>query len=270
MSLPFWLDHLAMIVGLACAIAPLAVLVAMDGLQGDWLIFIRLAVVSLAIVAMLYWVIWRSNYRMYVLGQEIEYRAYHDSLTGLHNRSRWYELAHERHTMAARAIKPCSLLYLDIDRFKTINDRYGHDTGDQVLQAVTRVLVQDTRESDVLARFGGEEFVVLLPGVDLPGAIACAQRLHRSMTTIDMLPQAVTVSIGVAESLPIETLDQMINRADRALLQAKETGRNRTVIATGDTFSSLSAHATPHYALDPAQAATATTPFSVAFPTNAD
>jgi diguanylate cyclase (GGDEF)-like protein len=247
-SVAFWPKHWHMVLGSIGVAMPIVVQVYRDGLEGRTSFYLQLIVIGFIVAFTLYHLIWQANLRMFRLAQEIEYRAYHDALTGLNNRSRWYELAHFSHKMMSRSVRPCSLLYVDIDRFKTINDRYGHDVGDQILQAVTRVLVQDTRDTDVLARFGGEEFVVLLPDIDLPGAIACAQRLHQSIRSIDLLPHGVTVSIGVAESLPIESLDQLINRADKALLQAKETGRNRTVIASGETFSTLSSQTPPPFA----------------------
>lgn len=247
-SVAFWPKHWHMVVGAIGIAIPAAIGLSRSGVDGSAYFYGQLAVICFGVAFTLYHMIWKANERMFHLAQEIEYRAYHDALTGLNNRSRWYERAHSAHQMMTRSVRPCSLLYVDIDRFKSINDRYGHDVGDQILQAVTKVLVTDTRDTDVLARFGGEEFVVLLPDIDLPGAIACAQRLHQSMRTVDMLPQDVTVSIGVAESLPIESLDQLINRADKALLQAKTSGRNRTVIASGETFSTLSSESSPPFA----------------------
>ena len=264
-SVAFWPKHWHMVLGSIGVAAPAAIELTEEGLEGRGFFYAQLLIICILVTFILYHLIWKANLRMFRLAQEIEYRAYHDALTGLNNRSRWYELAHLAHQMMTRSVRPCSLLYVDIDRFKNINDRYGHDVGDQILQAVTKVLVKDTRDTDVLARFGGEEFVVLLPDIDLPGAIACAQRLHQSIRSIDMLPQGVTVSIGVAESLPIESLDQLINRADKALLQAKTTGRNRTVIASGETFSTISSQSAPPFAnafgvTNPPSSSFATTP----------
>lgn len=247
-SVAFWPKHWHMVVGAIGIAIPAIIGLSRSGVNDNAYFYGQLAVICFGVAFTLYHMIWKANERMFHLAQEIEYRAYHDALTGLNNRSRWYERAHSAHQETTRNVRPCSLLYVDIDRFKSINDRYGHDVGDQILQAVTKVLVTDTRDTDVLARFGGEEFVVLLPDIDLPGAIACAQRLHQSMRSVDMLPQDVTVSIGVAESLPIESLDQLINRADKALLQAKASGRNRTVIASGETFSTLSSESAPPFA----------------------
>lgn len=247
-SVAFWPKHWHMVVGAIGIAIPAVISLSRSGVNDNAYFYGQLAVICFGVAFTLYHMIWRANERMFNLAQEIEYRAYHDALTGLNNRSRWYERAHAAHQLMTRSVRPCSLLYVDIDRFKSINDRFGHDVGDQILQAVTKVLVIDTRDTDVLARFGGEEFVVLLPDIDLPGAIACAQRLHQSMRSVDMLPQDVTVSIGVAESLPIESLDQLINRADKALLQAKASGRNRTVIASGETFSTLSSESAPPFA----------------------
>ena len=248
-SITFWPKHWHMVIGMICLSVPLGVqLVRTEDLALPHFFYHQLGVISAIIVFVLYHLIWNANLRMFRLAQEIEYRAYHDALTGLNNRSRWYELALDRHVTSGRMMEPCCLLYVDIDRFKSINDQYGHDAGDLILQEVTRVLSANTRENDVLARFGGEEFVVLFPGIDLAGAIACAQRLHQSIRNIKLLPIGVTVSIGIAESIPPEDLDVLINRADQALLQAKTSGRNRTVIATGESLSTYSARQSPPFA----------------------
>ena len=248
-SISFWPKHWHMIAGVLALSAPLVIQMwREDRLDRPGYFYFQLAAISAIAIFTLYHLIWNANLRMFRLAQEIEYRAYHDALTGLNNRSRWYEIAIERHTATSRLMQPCCLLYVDIDRFKSINDQYGHDVGDLILQEVTNVLSNNTREADVLARFGGEEFVVLLPGVDLAGAIACAQRLHQNIRNISLLSSGVTVSIGVAESLPPEDLEVLINRADQALLKAKTSGRNRTVIASGESLSTYNARQTPPFA----------------------
>jgi diguanylate cyclase (GGDEF)-like protein len=248
-SISFWPKHWHMVVGVVCLSLPSVIqMLRTDHLERTTYFYAQLGIVSFATIFTLYHLIWNANLRMFRLAQEIEYRAYHDALTGLHNRSRWFEIALDRHATMGRMMQPCCLLYVDIDRFKSINDQYGHDVGDQILQEVTKVLSGNTREADVIARFGGEEFVVLLPGIDLAGAIACAQRLHQSIRSITLLPTGVTVSIGIAESLPPEELDVLINRADHALLQAKTSGRNRTVIASGESLASHGARQSPPFA----------------------
>jgi diguanylate cyclase (GGDEF)-like protein len=155
-----------------------------------------------------------------------------DGLTGLRNR-RWLDDAFtrqlERSTRAGEAV---AVLMIDIDRFKVLNDRFGHLTGDAVLCRVARVLVGSLRPQDLLARYGGEEFAVLLPALDVPGALLVAERLREAVATPEHdeghepLP-AATISIGVAAHQPRESLAMLLSRADAALYRAKQSGRNR-------------------------------------------
>ena len=141
-----------------------------------------------------------------------------------------------------RESKPLSCLYLDVDHFKQVNDQYGHDAGDQVLQTVSEVMIEVVRLGDVVARYGGEEFVIMLPGAGMTQAQETAERIRvaveNSTTELDKdLRIKVTVSIGLASIVPekntiadaSEISEQVLNRADRALMRAKTTGRNRVV-----------------------------------------
>jgi two-component system cell cycle response regulator len=161
-----------------------------------------------------------------------------DSLTGMYNR-RYLESHFERVvSRIAPGEKPISLMVLDIDHFKSVNDTYGHDVGDEVLQAIAKRILRNLRGFDTAVRFGGEEFVVLLPDAPQSAATAAAERLCHSINATpvpvtgkdDGLP--VTISIGVATTMAgAESLDQMVKRADVALYEAKNTGRNRVVVA---------------------------------------
>lgn len=165
-----------------------------------------------------------------------ERRARIDSLTGLHNR-RWLS-EHlpdtvEQHHMTARSL---SLLMIDIDRFKDFNDRNGHLAGDQALLTVAKVIGGHIRDGDQAARFGGEEFLVILPDTGSAEARRIAGRLRHAIQSTPIatpdgtsLPR-VTASIGLAESMPGETAETLIARADAALYQAKRAGRNRVRI----------------------------------------
>jgi diguanylate cyclase (GGDEF)-like protein len=133
-------------------------------------------------------------------------------------------------TLARRHHQPLSLLVIDIDWFKQVNDRYGHAIGDAVLRAVAHVTQEGLRGDDLLFRFGGEEFVVLLRATPADGAAIVAERIRATIEaascTCDGKDIKVTVSVGVA-TLREETGDSLFDRADHALYQAKQQGRNR-------------------------------------------
>lgn len=182
----------------------------------------------------------RVSRRDVVPGQSLRLRRYFeriatvDPLTGLHNR-RWLDdTFHRQIERAQRSGQPAALLMIDIDRFKTINDHFGHLTGDAVLGRVAQLLMSGVRPQDLLARYGGEEFAVMLPSVDLSTALAVAERLRRAVevNSRDADSQDVpptTVSIGAARMEPGDRLEDLINRADVALSKAKALGRNQTV-----------------------------------------
>jgi diguanylate cyclase (GGDEF)-like protein len=152
-----------------------------------------------------------------------------DPLTGLLNRRGFDEIAVE-HLHGSRSW-PLSLMVIDIDHFKKINDTFGHPAGDAVLKTFSRFLVTAARHGDVCARFGGEEFLVLMPGCDSAGTQAAAERLRKNirLAPFEALPEnwRVTASVGVAEARRGELLSNLIARADEALYDAKRTGRDR-------------------------------------------
>ncbi len=174
----------------------------------------------------------KSNYK-----QSIS-MAITDGLTGLYNR---HYLNTHLNNMVRESLaknKPLSLLIMDMDHFKQVNDTYGHDVGDQVLQALSKVIVNATRGSDLVARFGGEEFVVLMPETDFKPALDAAERIRR---TVEKTPFVVTHEVGqILKTISIgaSTLNHMgdsgealLKRADTALYQAKNGGRNKVVAA---------------------------------------
>ncbi|SHJ85628.1 diguanylate cyclase (GGDEF) domain-containing protein [Malonomonas rubra DSM 5091] len=167
---------------------------------------------------------------------ELELSATTDNLTGLYNRRAAYERLNEELSKNRRFGKPLSCLMLDIDHFKRINDQYGHLVGDKVLKFFTDNLRLLAREYDILCRYGGEEFLVLLPETALEDAIKAAERYRQQMEKTPFVlgkqKLHITVSIGVTEAHPVEheTRDSFIGRADKALYQAKQEGRNKVVI----------------------------------------
>ena len=168
------------------------------------------------------------------LRKRFERDAMVDALTGMHNR-RWLDLQLPRLiSRHVRNEKPLSVIMFDVDHFKLFNDKYGHDAGDDVLIHVARTTLFSLRPTDLSARFGGEEFVVMLAGVNLELAWIVAERLRKSIesdfvTTEDgMKLPSVTVSLGIAESRTADTAESLLKRADIAMYKAKESGRNCT------------------------------------------
>jgi diguanylate cyclase (GGDEF)-like protein len=167
-----------------------------------------------------------------LMHQQLQAAARTDAKTGLLNATAWQREADAEMTRAQRTGGQFALLLIDVDHFKRVNDTYGHLVGDDVLRGLAAELRQQVRESDVVGRFGGEEFVVLLPGTDADEACRIAERLRRTAGVIGILtPDAtvsVTVSIGVAVSGQHgRDLFEMLAAADLALYRAKHQGRNR-------------------------------------------
>ena len=162
----------------------------------------------------------------------MEHRSNSDPLTGALNR-RGFAAAYAREVaLMRRHAKPMSLLSIDLDFFKAINDSYGHAVGDQVLVHAARTTVSALREIDHVARFGGEEFIVLLPQTTLERARTVAQRIQSLLCASDNDLPAYTVSIGIAcQSMPDESMEAVMARADAALYRAKAAGRDRYEVA---------------------------------------
>jgi diguanylate cyclase (GGDEF)-like protein len=170
------------------------------------------------------------RYEQIALAQA-EYLAQHDPLTGLHNRRAFFDLSKAAWAQTHRNARPLSVLMLDIDHFKQINDRHGHEAGDKLLVTVSRLLLTTRRVGDLLARWGGEEFVLLLPETDLHQARQFAERIRQIIQESGATPEPdairCTTSIGVAEYAGDTNLDALIARADARLYEAKAGGRNK-------------------------------------------
>jgi len=158
-----------------------------------------------------------------------------DPLTDTVNRRRFMEVAGQQLALAQRYCYPTSLLLLDIDHFKQVNDNHGHAMGDRALVEISKVMKAEVRESDTLARFGGEEFIVLLPHTAREGALSVAERIRQAtrdhVISSEGKQMTVTVSVGgVTCETSATPLDGLISRADRLLYEAKQAGRNRCMV----------------------------------------
>lgn len=155
-------------------------------------------------------------------------QATQDFLTGLPNRRGFSQLADVLARQAQRHRQPLAIVLFDIDDFKGVNDRFGHPAGDALLRDTGQLVREQARSSDVVARWGGEEFIVLLPYCDLARAAALTEKL-RSALGIHTFPEIgrITASFGLAEARSGETLDALVERDDAALYRAKHNGKNR-------------------------------------------
>ena len=188
---------------------------------------IVLALVAVVVVGALYFI-----FRQHGLMRRIARMAQTDALTGVLSRRHVLELGQRMMQRCRRDGRPCAMLMLDVDRFKEINDRYGHLAGDTALRAISLALSRCLRPEDQIGRYGGEEFAVILPGADAKEAGAIAERLRTAVQTLkpDWAPGAnpLTVSGGIAVATDeIVDFTELLGRADRALYRAKDAGRNR-------------------------------------------
>lgn len=161
--------------------------------------------------------------------------SYKDALTGALNRMAFEKRIGEEIARANRFASTFSLVMLDLDKFKTINDTFGHIAGDQVLKAVSMIAASQLREIDAFCRYGGEEFVAILPETDQNGAMKVAEKVRQAVENFRFHSRGqrvvITMSAGVAQFNPEETQEIFVDRADKALYRAKQEGRNRTVAA---------------------------------------
>jgi diguanylate cyclase (GGDEF)-like protein len=161
------------------------------------------------------------------LEAELEHRATHDPLTGIYNRTKLEAFLEHEIARAQRSDAPLTLILFDVDLFKAVNDTYGHNVGDAILKRLVTVVTGRIRASDLLARWGGEEFVILLPDTTAEGGRHLAESIRAAVaaTTFEG-PEQVTISLGVAEHRPGEPQKELIKRVDDALYAAKGAGRN--------------------------------------------
>jgi diguanylate cyclase (GGDEF)-like protein len=163
-----------------------------------------------------------------------------DSLTGLHNRRAFEEMVQREVQIAVRESTPLTLLMMDLDHFKQLNDTWGHALGDRALRTFGGVLLTVTGSGDAVARLGGEEFAILLPGRSARSALSLAERLRATVEGLRLSEGdeliRFTVSVGLSSLQPGElTFEQMLRRADHALYKVKRSGRNRVLLSDAET-----------------------------------
>jgi diguanylate cyclase (GGDEF)-like protein len=170
-----------------------------------------------------------KNRELEEAGELIKRLVNNDPLTGISNRRHFEDTAEKAMAFSRRQSLPLSIIMADIDHFRRLNDRYGHAVGDEALVAFARMLSRSCRFEDMVARHGGEEFIVMLPGTPLVPARAIAERLRENTEKLSIagLEDGIRASFGVTEFLADETLEEMIARVDQALDRAKSRGRNR-------------------------------------------
>ncbi len=163
---------------------------------------------------------------------QVEHLAVTDTLTETFNRRKFDELVAKEHDPAKHSHDPFSLIMLDIDHFKQVNDRYGHSAGDRVLQHLSHLIRGLTRQGDQLIRWGGEEFLILLPTTRIEEAGPFAERIRHQVEQ-ESFPEvgALTISLGVAQLQDRDDIDSLLKKVDNALYQAKQDGRNRVCVA---------------------------------------
>lgn len=170
--------------------------------------------------------------------QQLQEIAATDSLTGLLNRRAFMPLLSQEQARAQRSGQPFSVILADLDKFKVVNDTWGHEAGDDVLRQAAARLKSALRQQDILCRWGGEEFLILLPETDAPGALNVAEKCRKQLQgcpiDINGITHTQTISLGVACFDGIESVELLVSRADEALYQAKENGRNRAELAGPD------------------------------------
>lgn len=182
----------------------------------------------------------KANRELELANERLAALSLTDSLTGLSNHRAFHARLNEELVRAKRTRAPLSLLLLDMDRFKSYNDTFGHPAGDETLQKIAWVLQSHARASDLVARHGGEEFAVLLPQTDRAGAHCVAELLRASTESATWPLRAVTISIGVATTdSPDISARTLIEHADEALYRSKSAGRNRVSGAEPDAGQSL-------------------------------
>lgn len=181
----------------------------------------------------------RAGRRIGELEQELRKKADHDALTGVFNRGAILETLQKEISRQARGLDAVSIIFADLDHFKQTNDEYGHLAGDAVLREVSRRVSAVLRTYDALGRYGGEEFLIVLPACDSRGAVEVAERVRKAVaaqpitTNFGAIPSSLSIGVAVADKGQVISLNGLIKLADDALYRAKQRGRNRVELGKG-------------------------------------
>jgi diguanylate cyclase (GGDEF)-like protein len=223
----FWLRRRHFICGqLAAFVPPLLLMLTTTNSRQEWSFAIQLSGVAIVASSGIYLLTARINERMYTLSSEVEHRATYDGLTGVLNRSSWIYRAERRLIEDQHLGRHTACLFIDMDRFKQINDALGHSAGDGILGQVAAVLSGFGSAERPVGRIGGDEFVMLLPGSNRRQAEALAEQILAALQSVHHVAGGQVASIGVAASTGTDTLDQLMRRADLAMLQVKNRNRD--------------------------------------------
>lgn len=165
--------------------------------------------------------------------EKLRHLSYHDQLTGIYNRQFFNSIIDDEMARSDNYEQKLSMCIIDLDHFKNVNDTWGHPIGDELLKLTAETALKNKRNSDLLFRFGGEEFVILMPGTNISDAILPLEKIREKIENINHpVTGKQTVSMGVAERLKHESFFDWYKRADDALYRAKHEGRNRIVAST--------------------------------------
>ena len=184
----------------------------------------------------------RSQAEIAEQNEKLQYLATRDPMTGCFNRRSFFESFEKTWTGSIRYDHPLSCVMVDVDHFKSINDNFGHAMGDEVLKSVAETLLNTAREADIVCRYGGEEFCVLLPNVDAAGARQAGERFRQAIADLHFEQLSVTASLGCADRTQgAQTAEGMLEQADQALYKAKRGGRNQVVAFSTASEGEISA-----------------------------
>ncbi len=229
-ALLFWvITSTAILSAMSASVEPKVVLWQPNETEG-MLVAISFSMILLRMIVVGYYST-MLRMKMYEKSSHFEDVAIHDSLTGLFNRNVVIPAIKDQIALSQRGNNTSSLAMLDIDDFKSINDQYGHTTGDDVLTTLAQHFSSQVREADMVGRFGGEEFIFLMPMTNVAGAMEIMERIMQGMLDVNWKGleegHRITFSCGVTEIKDDDTIDAVLKRADEALYAAKKDGKNR-------------------------------------------